>query len=93
MNRFAMLKQASHEIGVFVVVRIFSTETQAVASMMSVILQSERGEILAFLTLSVGSGTQVPGLYQRLYALLLILRFGGRHYAFIEEHIVLPDIA
>ncbi|MEX0604246.1 MAG: hypothetical protein WD623_02695 [Marinobacter sp.] len=93
MNRFAMLKQASHEIGIFVVVKILLTETQPDASIMSVILQSERGDILAFLTLSAGSGTQVPGLYQRLYALLLILRFGGRQYAFIEEHILLPDIA
>lgn len=56
------------------------------------LLQSEQGIVRAFLTLSGERETRVPGLYERIFALLLILHFGRPRYGFIEEYVLLPDI-
>ncbi len=92
MNRFGMIRQASHEIGVFVVLWVLANETQTHPCTVKMLLQSESGDIQAFIALTNEPGTPLPGLYERIFALLLILHFGKPRYGFVEEYILLPDI-
>lgn len=91
MNRFAMLRKTSQEVGVFVVIKIVTTQSRSEVPTIQLLLQSEQGEVRAFVDVTNGSAAPMPGLYERIFALLLILHFGQPRYGFIEEFILLPD--
>lgn len=91
MNRFAMMRKSTNEVGTYLVVMIVSPVKQTEHPVVQLLLQSESGNIRAFLVLQ-SPDNQLPGLYERIFALLLILHFGQPPYGFIEEFIRLPDI-
>ncbi|WP_138440217.1 hypothetical protein [Marinobacter alexandrii] len=91
MNRFAMMRKSSHEVGTYLVVMIIAQESREEQTAVQLLLQSESGSIRAFLALQTQEN-RIPGLYERIFALLLILHFGQPPYGFIEEFVQLPDI-
>jgi|26BtaG_2_1085354.scaffolds.fasta_scaffold01209_14 hypothetical protein len=92
MNRFAMMRKSIHEVGTYLVVMIISPVKQTEHPVVQLLLQSESGNIRAFLVLQ-SSDNELPGLYERIFALVLIFNFGQPPYGFIEEYVCLPDIS
>jgi hypothetical protein len=73
---------------------IFVQESRTDQPTAQLLLQSETGNLRAFLAINNAPGGMMPlpGLYERIFALLLILHFGQPPYGFIEEYVRLPDI-
>lgn len=91
MNRFAMMRKSSHEVGTYLVVMIVSPFKETEHPVVQLLLKSESGNIRAFLA-QKSPDNELPGLYERIFALLIILHFGQPPYGFIEEFVRLPDI-
>lgn len=91
MNRFAIMRKSSHQVGTYLVVMIASPSGQTERPIVQLLLHSEFGNVRAFLT-QQSRQRPLPGLYERIFALVLVLNFGQPPYGFIEEFVQLPDI-